>query len=672
MVRSAFVKPTLTIMELIQTPRRSRFINRAKNLSGNVFSTVFIVMILGFGVVRLSAEPPAGQNYIGINIGSVSDWEGNIIFADAMKQARGWAAAGSNGNTALPATSLDGNGWPTVDASVYVWAGLSRDNSGTYALSFESNSASPVVSVMYYADAVKNVSRSGNVTTAQVVLPNAAICVLNFANTSGGVRNVKLMRPIAPGSTTSHAMTDSFSQPFLNAIAPFHALRFMDYSAAYGNPQVEWSERVQPNSTSYNRNPDGYSWLGSGGPWEYVILLCNQAHKDAWICVPFKASDDYIHQLAKLFRSGNAFTGNAGLDPSLKLYVEFDNEVWNVGPFDGNANHDLAKAEVEAGDSNGYTYDGEPNDWNWTWRRTARRAADISLIFRQEFGDAAMMTQVRPVFEWQLGRAATGSDPLQYLENFYIPKVAAGEAVSYLFYGGGGSAYYNPAAYSASLTLENFWQSESMDVSVWSNPTGAIAIDTNVCATFGIKRLAYEGGPSLDHTKPNVDSIEAVKAQAWADPRMGNEMTEHHNAWSNCGGDLLMYYTLRPKDYQWGFTQAIDDLTLPKYIATAALAAAPRAAITLGHSLPAIVPGNSYDLKNWSAGTSWMGSSVSLASGQWTAYVFNIPQDGAYDVSAPYSSGGGGRLSFIVDGVEGAYKTATGSGSLAANITLTK
>ena len=52
-----------------------------------------------------------------------------------------------------------------------------------------------------------------------------------------------------------------------------------------------------------------------------MIKLCNETQKDAWICVPHLADDDYITQMATLFRDQ--------LDGNLNVYLEYSNEVWN-------------------------------------------------------------------------------------------------------------------------------------------------------------------------------------------------------------------------------------------------------------------------------------------------------------------------------------------------------
>ena len=80
------------------------------------------------------------------------------------------------------------------------------------------------------------------------------------------------------------------------------------------------------------RNPILLTNDGAYDNWqgEYAILLANEVHANAWINVPYHATDDYVTQLAQLIKST--------LDPSLNVYVEFSNEVWNTAFEQGAAN----------------------------------------------------------------------------------------------------------------------------------------------------------------------------------------------------------------------------------------------------------------------------------------------------------------------------------------------
>jgi hypothetical protein len=501
-----------------------------------------------------------------------------------------------------------------------------------------------------------------NTTMADVDYPDpdGYALLIRFTGTTGGVKNVKLMRPLFPGSSESYPSTTLFTDQFKTALAPFSTLRFMDFTATNWNKQETWSGRVLPDAASFHRLPANYGWQGRGAAWEYVIALANETHKDAWICIPAQVDDDYVLQLARLFRDGNSSAGWPALDPDLKLYIEYSNEVWNWGFDQTTYNDQQATAEIAAGDPFDYNYDGE--DWAAAWRRITRKIADASLIFRSVFGDEQMMTRIRPVFEWQSVYKATGQDPLKYLEEAYIPLRVPGWSVRDLLYGGGGSAYYSPNNDSDSLTLDNFWSSEAMDTYHWGkdgpdeeNP-GRQVYNAQVCHTFGLARVAYEGGPSLD----NTGHSEAVKAQAVLDPRMRTAVVDHHSAWSRWGGDLLIYYTLT-HNYQWGFTEDVLGLDTPKMQAIGDLLAAPsREAPTLGALVPGTVDGNAFDVGFLAWDEPGTGTRA-VEDGRWYSYLFNFPADGLYELSASVSDPSG-DLVFIVDGVEVARETLPATG----------
>lgn len=104
-----------------------------------------------------------------------------------------------------------------------------------------------------------------------------------------------------------------FDPLFLEGLKPFHCLRFMDWMAINHSPQTHWDTRAKVNYYTQSTN--------KGVAIEYAIELCNLLKCDAWFCVPHMATDDYIKNFAILVRDT--------LDPSLKVYLEYSNELWN-------------------------------------------------------------------------------------------------------------------------------------------------------------------------------------------------------------------------------------------------------------------------------------------------------------------------------------------------------
>ena len=68
--------------------------------------------------------------------------------------------------------------------------------------------------------------------------------------------------------------------------------------------------------------PSKFMELFSGGvAVEILIQLANLTQTDPWFCMPHRATPEYVTNFAQLVK--------AKLDPKLKVYVEYSNEVWN-------------------------------------------------------------------------------------------------------------------------------------------------------------------------------------------------------------------------------------------------------------------------------------------------------------------------------------------------------
>lgn len=399
-------------------------------------------------------------------------------FADVVK-----FASYSSATTTNPA-----DGWPTEDFRLTLFYGggeYGQDDQGTYLLQF--NGEAQVTDAWgpnldFQAGGTDygatlpfgaGFNSSTGMTTATVTIPDISpwgYIELGFTQTQrdgggGGVTNIHLMRPTTAGGTTDYAVGTLLTQAGLAEAAPFTALRMMDWTSTNGNDEVNWSDRALPGANFWEQTADGAM------SWETAVAVANATGKDIYINIPTDASNAYITDLADLFKYGsdgvNPYTSLqtdpvwAPLDSNLNVYIEYSNEVWNWGsPVYGQVNNLVLQNEQNdtadwqlfssAGgwvntNSSGQATSSDTTVW------TLVRDVDISNIFRQVYGDAAMPAnaqgvvnpdpRIRLVFEWQYGGGWNGGSGNSSDQAMRALEAQLPQAINYYIWGGGGGWY---------------------------------------------------------------------------------------------------------------------------------------------------------------------------------------------------------------------------------------
>ena len=458
---------------------------------------------------------------IGVGLEGLSDWSRAKMFADAMKTSRAW------GNAERPwvhEVATDALGWPTEDAGVIVIADTPNIG-GDYRLEFEGRADvrghSQIKIEALQHDAATNAS------TAVVRVPTDATQIfLSFTGTNGGVKNVRLWRQGSDGEST-------FNVAFLEKVAPFSTLRFMDFLSTNNSPIKQWSDRTTPEYSSQART--------QGGALEYVVELANVSGKDIWVNIPDQADDDYARQMATLLRNG--------LTKNQKVYVEWSNEVWNWQFQQATRNLDAAKIEGKKANSI-LAFDKDTNEGYWAMRRIAQRSVEIGQIFREVFEDENF-ERVRPVYATQVGYEEVYKQGLSFLKNQY-------QQPNKVIYGIAGAPYFQV---SDELNQKKDLTTDEIFAAIPENMEKNLEF-ARTLATYAklhkLRLLAYEGGQHLqDHG--DVGNAEA-KIAANRDPRMGQEIEKYLRKWNALGGDLFMYFTLSSGYSKWGSWGLVEDI----------------------------------------------------------------------------------------------------------------
>ncbi len=285
---------------------------------------------------------------IGMNLGGISSESTELPFVDLMKYARPWMTKNSRWidggknewNTGfIDHIPMDENGYPlevpyTVPGAedqqiVFTgWYRIEAFPRGHYVLLWDGDG-----DFDYWGDMAMVSKAPGRIVfnVTGITDPNSPEfgggrleLQLVRSNPANHVRNIRFLMP---GTETSYQQ-NPYYQPWLEKLAHFKAIRFMDWGRTnnwgeeyswlcYDSPQdtvkIPWSGRATLSWFTWNTN--------KGVPYEVMIDICNRLEANMWICVPHNASDDYSTQLAVLVRDQ--------LHPNLKVYVEYSNETWN-------------------------------------------------------------------------------------------------------------------------------------------------------------------------------------------------------------------------------------------------------------------------------------------------------------------------------------------------------
>ena len=581
---------------------------------------------------RLLAAGPLGIN---VEISAYAS------YVNLMQEAGNWLDAPGNTNPIV----LNASGDPTSDAVLLfdLRVNESFDGpdpnavpvslSGTYHLSFNGQATIQTEFGGYSVPfTIQNQAydASTNTTTADLVVPTSAngygFFGISFLDTratpdsplDSGFSNGRMIRPGYDANSTQ-----IFTNEFVNALKPFGVLRYHNPDEVDQQPVMDGNTLVTYDASRVDQ---------TGVPWEYQVALANQTHTDMWINIPQGADDSYVTALAGIIKDGGTVDGisYAGLDPSLKVYLEYSNEVW--GGIPANATYQQLAVQNTASNQPLSTFAGnlhiyENGDGSTTTdvgtaagRRYLERTYDISQIFQGVLGADPTHQRIRPVLGWQENNFTFFPPALNWFEHFFGPASAT-------FYGLGNANYWDPGDYSSVDAAINSLIGGEVGYSI-PNALGF----TTIATAYGLKNVSYEGGPSLHGSQYSPEAQVALAASR--DPRMEQIVYQHYVDYFAAGGDLAMYYdgpfgTLTPEN-QWPIAelaQLYNPAASSRYRGTVDLANASPVAVTAGL---AVAPGTptTLDATTDSLGTSFFRPDT----GQQGIWLLNAATSGTYDL----------------------------------------
>jgi len=492
----------------------------------NLKSVVALAAALGFAGLAsrgasgasVAPEPLPSQSRLGMNLNGPADWNTEHPFVDVFHFSRKWISQRRGAGWGQgPALACDAQGWiqklePDCFAETPILTG-GHAPSGDYVCLYDGEGE------VDFSFNSKVVSREpGRIVVNISAKKDGTFLQLKKTNPQNPVRN---LRVVMPGFEKTAAAAP-FHPVFLNRWRGFHTFRFMDWQETNGSKQREWDGRPKP---------DDCTWTERGVPVEVTVDLCNRLKINAWFCLPHLASDDYVRQFAGLVKHR--------LDPSLKVYVEYSNEVWN-GMFE---QHRYAEAQAKK-----LGLGPKERPWEGAAMFHAQRSVEIFRLWEEAFGGRERLVRV---IAWQAAGGDYWSDKMLLAQGDTGKNCDALAIAPYL------SMCIGPDTKPSSGEVGQWSVDRVLDyaeTNALPECIGWMKTQKKVADKYGLKLLGYEAGQHLVGVGggENNEAMTKLFHAANRHPRMGGLYTKYLDAWRDLGGDVMCIFASTGAWSKWG------------------------------------------------------------------------------------------------------------------------
>jgi len=482
-----------------------------------------VLSVLLLSAVPAPGQAPVPQPRLGMNLAGLADWNTELPFVDVFRLARSWisqreGAAWGKG----PPLRLDEHGWiRELEPGCFAETPLCTIEgghypSGRYTLLYEGEGEINLVHAARIAE-----RRPGRLLVDVDAGKGGFFLQIRRTDPRNPIRNIRM---IMPGFEDSYRR-EPFHPAFLKRWRGVACLRFMDWMDTNGSKIVKWEDRPRMEDAT---------WTVKGAPVEILVDLCNRQRADGWFCMPHAADDEYIRNFARYVKEH--------LDPGLRAYVEYSNEVWN-SLFEANRYAVRKAGELKLGDP--------ARPWEGACLYYARRSVEIFDLWEGAFGGKDRLVRV---LAWQAAGGPYWLDGM-LLARIDASKVDALAIAPYLSFMPRGQPDGKDALTAATVStwtvdqvMEHCRTRALPECTRWMREAATVA------GKYGVRLLCYEAGQHLVGIAggENNEKLTKLFTQANTSPAMGELYGQYYRAWEAAGGDLLNHFSSVAKASKWG------------------------------------------------------------------------------------------------------------------------
>jgi hypothetical protein len=494
--------------------------------------------VAGTACSRAPERPvPAPEPRMGINLAGLVDWNTERPFVDVFLCSRKWVSQAQGRDWGEgPPLELDAAGWvKRLDPGQWADTPMMSSDAGGHPPG--------AYRVLYEGKGELDCWGSGTVVSRSegslevLVKPSQGSLWLKLKRTDAAdpVRNIRVLPPGADASAPRQA----FDADFLQRWEGMGAIRFMDWMKTNDSLQERWQDRPKPEDASFSLK---------GAPVEVMVDLANRLKSPPWFCMPHLADSDYVQRFAALVKER--------LDPGLKVFIEYSNEIWN-GQFD-QSKHARGGAEQLGLKLPAYV---------------AHRSVQMFGIWESVFGGPERLVRILPsqaVNTWLSEEALMYKDTYERVDGLAIAPYLSMNLPPK----GEGLTAGEVAGWSVELLMDHLETRGLADTVKDMHAQKAVA------DRYGVRLMAYEGGQHLTGIwgAENNEGLSRLFDAANAHPRMGALYSRYLDAWKAAGGDLFCHFNSVENWSKWGrwglLQHAMQDpAASPKFMAAMAWAA---------------------------------------------------------------------------------------------------
>jgi hypothetical protein len=498
-----------------------------------------------------ASDQSATLPQIGTNLAGVADWSTQYPFTDYLKNARDWITRGATewDTQEDGKLDLDSDGWvKSLSGGSFnaVATFVPNDNKGRQFVVLYDGEGT----IEYRSGLKKDVAASRPGRDVVFAQPGSELYFEITQTDPNGTGNYIRNMHVVPEQYESTFKSQPFNPDFLNSLKGYKTLRFMDWMGTNNSNQKEWSDRPEPEDFSYFYGEKGV-------PVEVMVELANQARIDPWFNIPHQATDEYVRNFAQYVK--------ANLDPNLKVYVEYSNEVWNF-------QFEQARYSLEQGKQ--AFSDPQLGEYEKGFMWTGLRSGQVAQIWDEVYGTekdrvvGMLAAQAASPYTAEKGLEALTQNGMT-LKDWGIDAVAIAP-----YFGVVGSP--DSAAQLESWTrepdggLNKLFQELSEGGVLQGGPPGGALKEASewtkayskLAQAQGLDLIAYEGGQHLVGIQgiENNQAITDLFIAANRDPRMGKLYTQYLQQWEQDGGGVFSHFSDVGTPSKWGSWGAKESL----------------------------------------------------------------------------------------------------------------